>query len=179
VNALNGVYWPDVLSALLASTPELPGDVALYLQHHELLSPRHRLLAVSAVEAGRTGCAEAVGDVAGGWLYDAARCAFRVLAPAQHGGAFPRFTGWLRKDPTLPALPLLGLAAAHAERAEPLMVVIAADLGPLVAGRTTRARRGHHRRLLHRRDPGRAVPGHPRNVVPRIRTRRRPGRPAP
>jgi len=138
VSLLSGVCWPDVLSALLASTPQLPGDVALYLAPHALLSPRHRLLAVCAVEAGPTGCVTVTGDRAiGEWLYDASRSAYRALAPAEHPGAFPRFTGWVRIDPMLPGLPLLGLAAAHAERAQEPLIVVRADLGPLIGGRTT------------------------------------------
>ena len=138
MSLLSGVCWPDVLSALLASTPELPGDVALYMAPHLLLSPRHRLLAVCAVEAGPTGCITATGDRAiGEWLYDASRFAYRVLAPAPHPGAFTRFTGWVRVDPILPGLPLLGLALAHAERAQEPLILVRADLGPLIGGRTT------------------------------------------
>jgi hypothetical protein len=138
VSLLGRVCWPDVLDALLASTPELPGDVALYLQPHAVLSPRHRVLAVCAVRAGPAGCAAAAGDIAGGWLYNAALIAHRGLSPAARRTAFPRFTGWLRQDPALPGLPLLCLAAAHAERSQQPLIVIAADLRPLALGRITR-----------------------------------------
>lgn len=141
MTALDRVNWGSVVRQLFDHVPELPGYPEFYKRRHGLLSPLHVLLAVLAVQAGRERCAEtSAGHQAGAWLYDAARTAHRVLSlEPEPRWRFPAFTGWVRVDPRLPALPLLGLAALHAERRRtPLIITTGERLAPVIGGRTQR-----------------------------------------
>ena len=142
--SLKSVDWPQTFRDLFESLDDLPGwDAGFYTRPHGLLSRVHVLLAVVAVQAGRDRCnASPAGSKVGGWLYDGARTAHRMLTlDPEPQWACPTFTGYLRVDPRLPVqpLPLLGLAAEHAEAVRrPLIIGPGERLGPTTAGRTWR-----------------------------------------
>lgn len=139
--ALEAVQWSSVLRRLLDPLDELPGEVDFYKRPQGLLGPIHVLFAVVAVQAGREQCGEATGcSRIGTWLYDAARAAHRFFSlDPEPEWQFPTFSGWLRVAPHLPALPLLGLAAQHAERRRtPLIITTGERLPKVIGGRTRR-----------------------------------------
>jgi hypothetical protein len=138
---LAAVRWSSVLRSLLEHLDELPGELDFYKRPQGLLGPIHVLFAVTAVQVGRDRCIEATSCRIGTWLYDAARAAHRFFSIApEPEWSVPAFTGWLRIDPRLPALPLLGLAAQHAERRRtPLLVTGGERLAPVIGGRTQRS----------------------------------------
>jgi hypothetical protein len=135
---LEGVDWSAVLQALEARYPDQHEAVLWAVPRSTLLRPTTCALAVLAVQAGERALEQVVGQPVARWLYWTARVALRLVhdePPVRlrvPGRAVPLSVG-----PGLFGLPLLGLAAQHAARADHPIVVRSAYLGPLSDGRCT------------------------------------------